>query len=327
MSRRPTYRDARNLLTILRWLQETFFGRLRIKEICDRLGVSERTMQRYILVLVEEYGDVFETTKIGGDKYLIFKRFSLENRTGFQLAPLYLSRFFLSFLKGTPLDESLNEAVESFEQGLERSERRHLGALGKKFWVVSVGPKLYERQEMIIDRLLRSLLHQRRVEINYRRPGEEEASRYLFEPYTMLIYKQGLYLIGSTERHSHVFYLAVERIESCKLSEQYFDYPVDFTPQAFCEGCFGIFKDEMAEVEIEFSSKVAEYVRARLWHPTQKITDLDGGGLRLAMTVNGTQEVIPWVLSFGEHAEVLAPEAMRRQLAGVIRCLADYYDR
>jgi len=223
------------------------------------------------------------------------------------------------------LDEALDHAVEIFEEGLEHSERRHLGSLGNKFWVVSVGPKNYAKLDDLIDILLRALLRQRRIELAYRKPGSKNPAHYVFEPYTMLVYKQGLYLIGSTEQRAHTFYLAVERILECKLTDQYFDYPQDFSPRQFCEGSFGIFKDAETDIVVRFSSEVAEYVQARSWHPTQEIKDLEDGGIELSMTVSGIQEVIPWVLGFGDHAEVVGPEDIRSMVGDMINTMSDLY--
>ena len=325
MSRKPSYNDARNMLRIFRRLQDSYYSRASCEELSEELRVSIRTVQRYANVLCEEYDGLVDREIIGGKRYLVLKRFSLENRTGFQLAPLYLSRFFFSFLKGTALDEALGEAVELFEESLQDLERRHLGSLGRKFWVVSVGPKDYGCRGKEIDTLLKALMWQRRVEIDYHKPGQEESSHYLFAPYTMLVYKQGLYLIGAADDHDHIFYLAVERILSCRLTSEAFDYPRDFSPKEFCEGSFGIFQGEPYEVVVRFSEQVAEYVAARNWHPTQFMRRLDEGGVELTMQVGGLEEVIPWVLSFGEHAEAVAPEEMRRQIADAVRLMSRLY--
>ena len=325
MSRKPRYGDARNVLRIFRWLQESRLGRASFKDLCEEVDISLRTIQRYANVLREEYEGLIDTETIGGKRYLVLKRFSLENRTGYQLAPLYLSRFFFSFLKGTYLDEALGQTVELFESGLEHGERCHLGSLGRKFWVVCMGPKDYSDKDEEIDILLRALLQQRRVKIDYHKPGSDEPAHYLFSPYTMLVYKQGLYLIGAADDHDHIFYLAVERILSCRLTSEGFDYPRDFSPKEFCEGSFGIFMGKPSRVIIRFSKDVVEYVAARNWHPTQSIRKLKEGGLELTMKVGGLEEVVPWVLSFGEHAEVIKPPELRRQISDAVHLMSRIY--
>jgi predicted DNA-binding transcriptional regulator YafY len=78
-------------------------------------------------------------------------------------------------------------------------------------------------------------------------------------------------------------------------------------------------------VRIEFSAKVARYVTRRQWMPDQKIEELADGRVVLAMTVRGTNDVLNWVLGFGEHAVVLEPASLRLELAGVTAKMAAAY--
>jgi predicted DNA-binding transcriptional regulator YafY len=69
---------------------------------------------------------------------------------------------------------------------------------------------------------------------------------------------------------------------------------------------------------VDFDAKVAEYVRARKVHSSQKISTLPDGGTRLSMVVSDLTEVISWVLGFGKTARVVEPpelvESVRNEL-------------
>ena len=61
---------------------------------------------------------------------------------------------------------------------------------------------------------------------------------------------------------------------------------------------------------IEFEASVAEYVRMRQVHPTQKLALMNGGRLRLTMHVGNLTQLTSWVLEWGKQARVLEPQEL-----------------
>ena len=68
-------------------------------------------------------------------------------------------------------------------------------------------------------------------------------------------------------------------------------------------------------VEIEFQPAVADYVRAREWHPSQSLTPIDDGAVRMILDVCLDRALQSWILSFGPFAQVVAPETLAREIA------------
>ena len=61
------------------------------------------------------------------------------------------------------------------------------------------------------------------------------------------------------------------------------------------------------------------------WHPTQTVETEPDGSLRWRATVSGTIEIRLWILSWGDDVEVLAPAALRDDVAATHRrALARY---
>ena len=53
----------------------------------------------------------------------------------------------------------------------------------------------------------------------------------------------------------------------------------------------------------------------RRWHATQEVEPLPGGqGVEIRLRLSGLEEVFRWVLSWGEHVEVLEPEELRARV-------------
>jgi predicted DNA-binding transcriptional regulator YafY len=63
----------------------------------------------------------------------------------------------------------------------------------------------------------------------------------------------------------------------------------------------------------------------RMWHHSQKITPLPGGGCRLTMRLSALEEVERWVLSWGTHATVLQPVELANRIGNIARQLDKRY--
>jgi predicted DNA-binding transcriptional regulator YafY len=80
--------------------------------------------------------------------------------------------------------------------------------------------------------------------------------------------------------------------------------------------------EEMA-VKIGFDAESARTVRARVWHPTQTIKPLPGGGAEMSVRTRDEWEIIRWVLSWGSHAWIIEPANVREHLREIVRKILD----
>src|SRR6266403_1656018 len=82
---------------------------------------------------------------------------------------------------------------------------------------------------------------------------------------------------------------------------------------------------EAIGVEVVFNSDIAEYVRSRVWHPSQQVREIGGGRISMKMHVGGEFELGSWILSFGPSATVVSPERLRRRVEAELgRALENY---
>ncbi|MGO8931396.1 MAG: helix-turn-helix transcriptional regulator [Limisphaerales bacterium] len=95
-----------------------------------------------------------------------------------------------------------------------------------------------------------------------------------------------------------------------------------FDVEAYLRDSFGVFTGEPEgdyEVVVDLDAWAADETRGRKWHQSQEVTELPKGMLRLRMRLNNLEEVERWLLSFGTHATVVRPYALRERLAKVGR--------
>ena len=80
--------------------------------------------------------------------------------------------------------------------------------------------------------------------------------------------------------------------------------------------------NEVIEAFIRFHERVADYIREKKWHDSQRLRELRGGGVELRLKLSSLGEVGRWVLSWGGDAVVIRPtelaESVRRAAQKVL---------
>jgi predicted DNA-binding transcriptional regulator YafY len=142
-----------------------------------------------------------------------------------------------------------------------------------------------------------------------------------------LAYAQGaLYLLAYVPEYSEVRTFAVERIHDFSLREERFT-PIEELPDEAFPHSLGVHTGPPERIEIEFQPTVAEYVQARVWHPSQRFRDAPAGGVLMTLDVCRDRPLQSWILSFGPFARVVAPDDLAREIARQIEEARAQYER
>jgi predicted DNA-binding transcriptional regulator YafY len=295
----------------------------RLSEIAAELHVSERTVRR-------DLGDL-RAAGFGIERRDRRPRLAPRRQVVSTISITRRERYTLravgsmfEVLRGTPLWEDVASLGTKLAQRMSPEEREEHATFGERFaYIPDGGTKAYAGKEDILDALLTGVLSRRVVRFGYR--GATGRIRHGFlAPYTMAIYKHGLYVIGSElgapadgkaiADGTQIRVYAVERFTDAEhLRKAPFVPPADFRVAKFFDGAFGIHagaSEPPAEVVVEFSAARAAFVRARIWHPTQIVDELPGGGVRLSFTCANLVPVVSWVLEWGPHARAMAPPSL-----------------
>jgi predicted DNA-binding transcriptional regulator YafY len=295
-------------------------GGVTVYDIAERFGVSVRTAIRYVRAL-EVAGEPLTEETVGKRKVWRLHpnaRRETISLTLQQIVTLFLSRRVFDFLTGTGFREDLDEIFAKLEATLRRRDYDTKN-LERKLFDVNEAPHLYEGRIEHVDDIVTALLREERLEVTHGK------NTFAFEPYTLLVYKKGLYLAGFSHHHRARRTFALDSLRDVRwLKGERFEYPADYQPAQLVEGNFGLFGGERVRVRLRFAADRARYVRRRQWHPTQVIEETPEGVV-LQMDVAGTTELATWVMGWGAKVEVLEPEALRRDVAAELARAAARY--
>jgi predicted DNA-binding transcriptional regulator YafY len=228
-----------------------------------------------------------------------------------ELMALAFSRDLLKPLQGTQIrvapDSAFAKVAAVLPPGALDFVRQMQGFLSVRF-----GPhKSYRRHREVIDRLTRAIADGRTLQMRYFSAARGRVTRREVDPYHLWYAAGGLYLIGHDHRRHDVRTFAVERIRSLTPTDHPYQLPLGFDVDAYVRDALVVMRGREIAVELRFDRPTAAWARDRLWHPSQQLTRLRGGRLRMMLQVADTRELLGWILSFGRGVKVVRPVELR----------------
>ena len=310
----------RNAEVIRQWriLKRIEGGRYTtVRDLAEEHGVTDRTIRRDLEALQEAGFPLYDERADGRKIWRLidgYKQRLSQSFTLSELAALYFGKNLMSFLGGAPFAQDLESAFEKIREALPSRSLPYLDRMQRLFATRPDPFKDYSEKREVIAAVIEATLHQQQAEIDYFSFTSRRVKSYTLDPYRVVYHHGGLYLYARVHEYDEVRTFAVERIERIELLEANFEIPPDFDVAAYARGAFGIAGGEPEDVEIEFDSDVASYIRERIWHESQALTDATRGGVVLRLSVAPSEELKSWIKGFIPHVRVLKPKRLAAQI-------------
>ncbi|MFZ1730874.1 MAG: WYL domain-containing protein [Bacteroidota bacterium] len=177
---------------------------------------------------------------------------------------------------------------------------------------------LSERSDMLRD-LFEAIVHRRVAKVRYR------SKQYKLHPYSLLLHNGALYIIGRVPPYNNSIYFALPRFRTVELTDDTFERDPAYSLSEVLKDSFGIWYETPEDVVIRFAKTVRGSIESRQWHPSQKMSDDENGDLILRMRLGPSNELIAWILRWGEYAEVLEPVSLRDSMRSAINRMSSLY--
>lgn len=326
--KKGSYGQARRVIA----LYDALLGgaTLRSPEVAAEYGISERQAQRDLEALKEVFGERLTLRPDGAwhlpreqkrayDKAIVFK----------QVLAVELGAKLSAFLWGPEDMRSLHTRIDNLRQELGLRIEARFHNWRRRVAVIAPGQKDYSSREDLAGRfveLLEAMIETRPVTIEYRSHRRaisgKPSRRFLAHPLGVVFYRDGVYFVvdvvkdedgASAKLVGERILLALDRILDVECGPWGgFQVPRDFDTRDFFAEAFGIWREGAPlDVVVEIDPAHAPYAKERVFHPSQQIEERTDGSLVVRLRASGMTELSDWIVSFGEHAEVVEPKELR----------------
>ena len=173
----------------------------------------------------------------------------------------------------------------------------------------------------VFNTLLEAKHSHRAVNILYSAPGRMPRN-WTLSPYDFYFRGNAWYMVSCNHEYKNLGIHRVSRIISASImpDEKYITPEESgFTEDYILSAWHVIPGFERNFMRVHITEPLAESFREIQWHPTQKITESQDGGIILTAKVPSLYEAERWVMSGAPHIEVIEPE----ELKGIIREFAE----
>jgi proteasome accessory factor B len=241
-----------------------------------------------------------------------------------ELVALLVAQKSLEQYRGTDFEKPLQSAFQKMTSTLEGEGMFSLQELSE---AISFRPVGYAIQELqVFDVLAKAVLSRRTVEFDYHKLNSPNPERRRVEPYHIGCIDNQWYLIAHDLVRSQMRTFSLARLSHPKLLKSTFLRPENFSVNEMMGTSFSAFETpKPTRVKIRLDAFASRLASERLWHKSQKIKPLPGGGSEMTLEVGLAPDLENWILGWGMHAKVLEPNALCERIAAIARSMALQY--
>lgn len=213
-----------------------------------------------------------------------------------------------------PFFESAHAATLKLEGSLPPALRDEVRDLSHAIQIRPNAVSKIAEKQGFYQQLVDARRNRRVVRIEYDSKTEWDVIVTKLRPYHLLYCRHSWYVIGRSSLHREVRTFNLSRIVSLEVLTERFGLPRGFSIERHLGNAWQLMPSPEADyrVLIRFQPLVAANVAEVHWHRTQQTEFQEDGSLLFRATVSGLNEIVWWVLGYGDQAEVLQPLKLRR---------------
>jgi predicted DNA-binding transcriptional regulator YafY len=296
-------------------------GRLTQRDFAAACGCCERQIGRDLKTL-HEIGVPFDYDRQRG--YFLEEHWSplRLTLTVQEVMALLLARQSIVGRAEMPYAHSAQTAFEKIAGLLPANVRAQLREDTVAYY--SAGKRNYADAPW--GQLLNAIHGRDRLEMRYYTIGRDVETTRKIDPYHIVWLHGFCHLIAYCHTRTQVINFALDGIRTIQPLGETFIVPASFSLAGHLKGAAGPLLGEPTQITVRFDAEIARWARRRVWEFPHTLTDQQDGALLLSGTVRGLDDIRKELLTWGRHAEVLEPAALRDALLAEARALVALYE-
>ena len=226
---------------------------LTLYELADALGVTPRTMRRYLVEVEHEREHELESTAARAGGVLLWRLKPREQPRKVELRrtqayALLAARRLFEPMRGSVLFEEIDMAIAkllTFAQRPGRGPNAGLAdaRLESRFLYLPHTPKNYAERTEELDDLFQAVSDLRPLTLSYKSIGKAADERITIHPYALVLHRDSIYCVAYHVAKGEIRTFLLDRMRNTESSAtERFDLPSDFDVDEYFQGEFGIWK-------------------------------------------------------------------------------------
>jgi len=170
------------------------------------------------------------------------------------------------------------------------------------------------------QKIATALLDRKRMRILYHGRARDKTTERDISPQRLVYYRDNWYLDAWCHLRKDLRSFALDRIHPVYVDDTPAREVAEELLVAHYTEAYGIFAGRADKLAIlRFSGQAAKWVADEHWHPRQTGRMLSSGEYELRIPYGNPTELVMDILKYGEQVEVMAPAALRREVARRLR--------
>jgi predicted DNA-binding transcriptional regulator YafY len=296
------------------------------RQLAEDLEVSSKTMQRDIDFMRDRLGlpIAYDPLRLGFAYTEPVTSFPTVEVSEGEVVALFVAQKALEQYKGTPFEAPLRAAFQKIGDGLKEKITFSWSDLDSAISFRSAGRSASDLE--IFELISRAVLRSEEIGFDYRKLRSPRFDSRRVRPYHLGCVENQWYLFAFDLDREQLRTFALPRIRRTRVTGVRFKRPADFSISKFLNSSFGVFQGGGNNlVRIRFDAFAAQLVRERKWHASQRIVALGDDEIELRLNLGSLEEIERWILSWGDHARVLAPKMLVTRMRAIAQALARAY--
>jgi proteasome accessory factor B len=282
------------------------------RKLAGKLEVSAKTIQRDLEFMRSQLGLPIEYDQLHFGFYYSepVTHFPSVEVSESEIVALFVAQKALAQYRGTSFEKPLQAAFQKIADGLEDKFTFPWSDLDAAVSFRGLGTTVADLETF--ETVSSAVLKCHELQFEYRKLGSAGYESRRVQPYHLACIDQQWYLFAHDLARKQLRTFVLSRMRQVRDARTRFHRPADFSINRHLGGSLGVFAGRgRLKVRIHFDAFAARLVSERLWHASQRIRELDEGALELSLELASLEEIERWVLSWGAHARVLEPAALK----------------
>jgi len=308
-----------------------------IEELEHSLGVKRRSVFRLLKTLEEDFNFPVNVKRKGFGgvvKYFLPAKY-LSKLTKMAVPSLSLNvneatllQFLLAhdaIFKDTNIFDNIQSLKKKLNNFIPKETVINSQLSATDFITSSKINKSYKGKENFIYTLMKAINDHKSCKVTYNAIYTGTVKTYIIYPLKILEHQGCLYVIVKVPKHKDIVPLAIERIQYLEILNKNFIPLSEIEIKSRLEMAFNLNFYDPITAKIHFSSKAAPFISERRWSNKQSLDNHKDGSCTLTITTTGKNDLMNWILSWGQDAEVISPDSFRKMVAEKIEQMREVY--